>query len=64
MTRFLGPSEDPPALPGVLVADMGVPDPAVELLLLLGDNTLGPILSKLVTFCNLQQHEPIIGHDS
>ncbi len=56
VTRFLGPAEDPlPAVPGVLVADLGVPDPAPKLLLLVGDNTFVPNLSKLVTFCSLQR---------
>ncbi len=63
VTRFLGPSEDPlPAVPGVLVADLGVPDPVPKLLLLVGDSTLVPNLSKLVTFCSLQRQSLILSH--
>ena len=62
-TRFLGPSEDPlPAVPGVLVADLGVPDQVPKLLLLVGDNTLAPNLSKLVTFCSLQRQSWVLSH--
>ncbi len=63
VTRFLGPSEDPlPAVPGVLVADLGVPDPVPKLLLLVGDSTLVPNLSRLVTFCSLQRPSWVSSH--
>ena len=63
VTRFLGPSEDPlPAVPGVLVADLGVPDAGPKLLLLVGDSTLVPNLSKLVTFCSLQRQSWVLSH--
>lgn len=62
-TRLLGASEYPlPAVPGVLMADLGVPDPAPKLLLLVGDSTLVPNLSKLVTLCSLQRPSWVLNH--
>lgn len=59
VTCFFGPSDPPASSPGVFRADPdpepGVPDLPRLLLLLLGDKTLLPTLSRLVTFCNLQQ---------
>lgn len=59
VTCFLGPSDPPASSPGVFRADPdpepGVPDLPRLLLLLLGDKTLVPTRSRLVTFCNLQR---------
>lgn len=65
VTCFLGPSELATSSLGVLRADPdpepGVPDFGKLLLLLLGDKTLLPILSRLVTCCSLHNLTELSG---